>query len=301
MALATHQPPRTTVSALVREARPKQWLKNLLVFVAPVAAGVVGEWAASWRAVVAFAAMTAAASGTYFWNDIADVEADRRHPVKRWRPVAVGEVSPALARVVGAALMAGALVLAALTGRWPAVAVVAAYLVVTAAYSLGLKRVPVAELLVVAAGFVLRALAGAAAVGVSVSAWALLCITFGSLFLVAGKRYAELLEFGANAGVVRRALEAYTVSTLRRVLTAAAAGTAITYCLWVFARTGATGHEPPIYQLSVVPVAFALLRYRAVLDSGGGAAPEEVVLSDRPLAVLGAIWIAMVVLSATVG
>jgi decaprenyl-phosphate phosphoribosyltransferase len=289
------------VGALVREARPKQWLKNLLVFVAPIAAGVLNEWPSLWRALVAFVAMTAAASGTYFWNDIVDVDSDRRHPVKRWRPVAAGEVPVPLARAVGAALMAAALVLAALTGRRLTVGVVAAYLAVTVAYSLRLKRVPVVDLLVVAAGFVLRALAGAAAVDVPLSGWPLLCISFGSLFIVAGKRYAELLEFGADASAVRPGLDAYTTSTLRRVVTMAAVATVAAYSLWVFAKAGAVGHEPPVYQLSVVPVAFALLRYRAVLEDGGGGAPEEVVLSDRPLAVLGAIWIAMVVLSATLG
>src|SRR5262249_21144969 len=159
------------------------------------------------------------------------VDSDRRHPVKRWRPVAAGEVSVPVARVVGAALMGAALVLGALTGRWLTVAVVAAYLVVTVAYSLVLKRVPVVDLLVVAAGFVLRALAGAVAVDVPLSGWPLLCISFGSLFIVAGKRYAELLEFGDDAPAVRPALDAYTVSTLRRVLTMAGVATVVTYSL----------------------------------------------------------------------
>jgi decaprenyl-phosphate phosphoribosyltransferase len=244
--------------------------------------------------------MAAAASGTYFWNDVLDVDADRRHPIKRARPVAAGQVALPLARVVGTLLMAAAVLLATLTGRWVTVVVVASYLTVTMAYSLGLKRLAVVDLATVAAGFVLRALAGAAAAAVPLSGWPLLCISFGSLFIVAGKRYSELLEFGDEAGAVRPALDSYTLTSLRLVLTVAAAGTALAYCGWVLAKVGAAGHEPPIYQLSVVPVAFALVRYRGVLEAGGGGAPEEVVLSDRPLAVLGAIWIVMVVLSTTV-
>jgi decaprenyl-phosphate phosphoribosyltransferase len=300
MALATHRPPAPTATALVREARPKQWLKNLLVFLAPGAAGVLGEWPSLWRTVVVFLSMSAAASGTYFLNDVVDVDADRRHPSKCRRPVAAGGISLSRARAMSAMLMTAALVLAALTGRWETVTVVAAYLAVTVGYSVALKRIAIVDLLTVAAGFVLRAVAGAVAVAVPLSAWSLLCVSFGSLFIVAGKRYAELLEFGDNAIVMRASLDAYTVAFLRRVLAIAAAGTAVTYCLWVFAKTGAAAHEPPLYQLSAVPVAVALLRYRTMVETGSGGAPEDVVLADRPLAVLGAIWIALVVLSATV-
>ena len=216
--------------------------------------------------------MTAAAGGTYFWNDIVDVDSDRRHPIKRWRPVAAGEVSVPLARIVGVALMAAALVLAALTGRWLTMAVVAAYLLVTVAYSLLLKRVPVVDLLVVAAGFVLRALAGAAAVDVPLSGWPLLCISFGSLFIVAGKRYAELLEFGDDA--VRGATGARRLHRVDLATGVDDGGRRHRRdVLPVGLRQGgAAGHEPAVYQLSVVPVAFALLRYRVVLEAGGGGA-----------------------------
>jgi decaprenyl-phosphate phosphoribosyltransferase len=154
---------------LLREARPKQWLKNVLVFAAPGAAGVLNEWPSLWRTIVAFFAMCAAASGTYYLNDIADVESDRRHPRKRYRPIAAGTIPLPLARATAFVLLAGSIVLAVITLRWELVVVVAVYIAVTVAYSMSLKHIAVVDLVAVAAGFVLRAVAGAVAVNVPMS------------------------------------------------------------------------------------------------------------------------------------
>ncbi len=148
--------------ALLRESRPKQWLKNILVFAAPGAAGVLDEGHNLILTVVAFVSFCFAASGIYIWNDLLDVDADRRHPTKRNRPIASGELSVGVARVAGVAFPIIALALAAATGRWQTVAVVATYIVITIAYTLHLKHVPVVDLVTVAAGFVLRAAAGVA-------------------------------------------------------------------------------------------------------------------------------------------
>jgi len=184
------------LKALLRESRPKQWLKNVLVFAAPGAAGVLDEGDNLLLAVLAFASFCFAASGIYIWNDLLDVDADRRHPTKRNRPIASGELSIGAARIAGVAFPIIAIALAAATGRWQTVAVVATYIVITIAYTLRLKHVPVVDLVTVASGFVLRAAAGAVAVDVPMSRWFVLCITFGSLFIVVGKRYAELNEVG---------------------------------------------------------------------------------------------------------
>ena len=277
-------------SALVRTARPKQWLKNILVFAAPGAAGVLDEWPEFGFTLLAFASFCMAASGIYVWNDLLDVDADRRHPTKCTRPIAAGELSITAARVAGVVLPVLGLLLAALTGRWQTVAVVGVYLVITIAYTIRLKHVAVVDLVTVAAGFVLRAAAGAAAVDVPMSRWFVLCITFGSLFIVVGKRYAELNELGDGAGT-RATLEVYTIGYLRIMLAVSLAGVLISYCVWAFETAEASSSEWPFYELSIVPMLMALMRYLLVLEDGEGAAPEEVFASDRLLQLLGLCWV----------
>ena len=278
------------LSALLRESRPKQWLKNILVFAAPGAAGVLDEGDNLVLALVAFVSFCFAASGIYIWNDLLDVEADRRHPTKRTRPIASGQLSIPVARIAGVVFPIIALVLAAFTGRWQTVAVIATYIVITIAYTLHLKHVPVVDVVTVAAGFVLRAAAGAVAVDVEMSNWFVLCITFGSLFIVVGKRYAELNEVGEDAGT-RATLEEYSVGYLRIMLSVSLAGVLISYCVWAFETSTASGSDWPLYELSIVPMLMALMRYLLVLEKGGGAAPEEVFASDRLLLLLGFCWI----------
>ena len=278
------------LSALLRESRPKQWLKNLLVFAAPGAAGVLDQGDNLLLAVLAFVSFCFAASGIYIWNDLLDVEADRRHPTKRNRPIASGALSVGAARVAGVAFPIIALGFAAATGRWQTVAVVATYIVITIAYTLRLKHVPVVDVVTVAAGFVLRAAAGAVAVDVPMSRWFVLCITFGSLFIVVGKRYAELNEVGNEAGT-RATLEVYSVGYLRILLSMSLAGVLISYCVWAFETSAAADSGWPLYELSIVPMLMALMRYLLVLEEGGGAAPEEVFAGDRLLQFLGLCWV----------
>jgi decaprenyl-phosphate phosphoribosyltransferase len=293
MTMAPERSEPSLAAIVTREARPRQWLKNVLVFAAPAAAGVLRDETSLWRVVLAFAAMCAAASGAYFLNDIADVESDRRHPVKRFRPVAAGDLSLATAAAIGVGLLGTALLLAALTSRWPLVLVVAAYIAITMAYSAVLKHIAVVDLVAVAMGFVLRAVAGAVAADVSMSNWFLLCISFGSMFIVTGKRYAELLQFGPDAVHMRPSLDAYNVAFLRLVIGVSATVTVLSYCLWAFDKADATGFSWPVYQLSIVPVVTALARYGVILETGRGGAPEEVFLSDRTLQAVGAVWIAL--------
>jgi len=281
----------TLAHELVREARPKQWIKNLLVFAAPGAAGVLDNGPALWRTIVTFVALCLAASGTYFLNDVADVEVDRQHPAKRNRPIAAGTVPVPLATVVGVGLLVGSLVVGASTGRWQVVVVVAIYIALTLAYSAWLKHIAVVDIVTVATGFVLRAIAGAVAVDVPMSNWFLICISFGSLFIVTGKRYAELVEFGPDAGALRPSLDGYSVTYLRFVLGVAASVTLLSYCLWAFEKARVADTSWPMYQLSIVPMATALLRYGLVLERGHGGAPEEVFISDRALQALAVIWL----------
>lgn len=279
------------MNALLRTARPKQWLKNVLVFAAPGAAGVLDQPSELGKTLLVFVAFCLGASGTYFWNDILDVEADRAHPTKSQRPIAAGLVGLPTARAVGTLLPVLALGVAASTGRWQPVAVIAAYMAITLSYSAVWKHVAVVDLVAIASGFVLRAVAGAEAVDVPMSTWFVLVTTFGSLFVVTGKRYAEAVELGEGAHEVRVTLGDYTEGYLRFVLAVTCGGALVSYCVWAFETKELAGSDLPYYELSIVPMMTAFLRYALVLDQGAGAAPEEVFGRDRVLQVLGVTWV----------
>ncbi|HVA73408.1 MAG TPA: decaprenyl-phosphate phosphoribosyltransferase [Acidimicrobiales bacterium] len=285
--------------ALVLTARPKQWAKNVLVFAAPGAAGVLNHGGPLARALEAFALFCAVSSGTYFLNDALDVRADREHPTKRFRPVAAGLIKVRTALVTGAALMAVAIGVGVAL-RWRLGLVLGIYVLVQFAYSLYLKHQPIFDLVSVAAGFVLRAIAGAVAIPVPVSQWFLIVATFGSLLMVTGKRVAEHAELGDDRGAHRATLDAYSPAFLRTVLAIAAGGAIIGYALWAFSLQTATLHhhnDAIWYQLSTVPVFIALLRYTFLVEAGHGAKPEDLVLSDRPLQVLGLCWVVLFALA----
>jgi decaprenyl-phosphate phosphoribosyltransferase len=281
------------IHALWRTARPRQWGKNVLVFAAPGAAGVLNNGRDLGLTVLAFVAFCLAASGIYFWNDVLDVESDRAHPAKRFRPIAAGIVPLAVGRVVGTLLALAALAVAAGTGRWQTVAVVGVYIVTTMAYSAWLKHVAVIDLVTIASGFVLRAAGGAVAVDVPMSQWFVLCTVFGSMFIVTGKRYAELREMGDAAPSTRSTLADYNIGFLRIALTVSCGAALVSYCQWAFETKELSGQDWPFYELSIVPMLTALLRYALVLEQGHGGAPEEVFASDRVLQVLGGLWAVM--------
>jgi decaprenyl-phosphate phosphoribosyltransferase len=275
--------------ALFRQARPKQWVKNLLVFAAPGAAGVLDDGSSLWRAVVTFVAFCLASSGTYFWNDLLDADNDRNHPTKQHRPIASGAIPVATGRVTGSILLATGIALAATT-RWQTAVVVAGYVVLTSLYSVLLKHVAVVDLVAVAAGFVLRAVAGAVATDVQMSKWFSLTTSFASLFIVTGKRYAELRDLGDDAQT-RSTLDDYSLGFLRIVLSVSCGAALVTYCIWAFDTPEVAGSTWPFYELSIIPMGTALLRYTLILEQGHGAAPEEIFAHDRVLQILGLIWL----------
>jgi decaprenyl-phosphate phosphoribosyltransferase len=288
----------TTAVGLVRGTRPAQWTKNLLVFAAPVAAGVITERQMAVDTTLAFVAFCGASAGTYLLNDARDVDADRNHPTKRLRPVASGQVSVASAYVAGVALLVGSVVLGAAVA--PALGwTIVGYLALTTVYSFGLKTVPVVDLVAVAAGFVLRAVAGAAATGVPLSQWFLLVTSAGALLMVTAKREAELArhhrsDADPNERPTRAVLESYTPGFLTSVRTMAAGLMLIAYCLWAFEGgpgDGIEGTGTALWlQLSVVPFAVAVLRYVLLADAGAGERPERLMLTDTVLVASGATW-----------
>ena len=283
---------------LLRGMRPAQWIKNLLVFMAPAAAGVLGHWHTTVRVIGAFLVFCVVASGTYLVNDVLDADSDRFHPTKRLRPVASGALRPRVALGTGVGLVAIGIGAALAIGPWGFAVVVASYVGLSIAYSLRLKREPVVELAVVAAGFVLRAIAGGVVAQVHLSNWFLVFTSFAALFVVTGKRYAEHARLGRERGVHRAVLDEYTESFLRSILIIAASVTVATYCLWAFDRTGlrAAGHHVVWIELTVIPLVLSVLHIFRLLDAGHGGEPEQLVLRDHVLQLYAGLWLGLVVL-----
>lgn len=281
--------------AAIVAMRPRQWLKNVLVFAAPLAAGSIFQPEVLVPSLLAFVAFCLISSSTYLINDIRDVDADRTHPVKRNRPIPAGELPIVVAGTEAVILAVLALGLA----LWVNVAlfgIVAAYAVFTLAYSLFFKHEPVIELALLAMGFLLRAIAGGAAAELPISPWFLIVAGFGSLFMAAGKRFSELertiRDHGDASGAARRSLSGYTPAYLRFVWGTAAAVTITGYCLWAF-EVGLGETSFPFAEWSVLPFVLAILRYAVDVDAGEAEAPEEVVLQDRVLQVLGLVWLVL--------
>jgi decaprenyl-phosphate phosphoribosyltransferase len=287
---AVDSPRPSLLLAVIRTARPKQWLKNLLVVAAPGAAGVLTHPDEIARTAVAFVALCLAASGTYFLNDALDADADRSHPTKRNRPVASGQLTTGFAKVMAGVLIVVGIGVAAPINGGQLAAVVGGYAVLTISYSLWLKHEPVVDLGAVAAGFVLRAVAGGVAANVPISNWFLIVAGAGSLFIVTGKRHAEQVTLGADSGAHRATLEEYSPGFLGLVRSVGASVTITAYCLWAF-EVGHRVGDVLWFRASIVPFVLAMLRYAHIIEQGGGGAPEEIVFEDRVLQVLGVLWL----------
>jgi decaprenyl-phosphate phosphoribosyltransferase len=278
---------------LVRATRPRQWVKNGLVVAVPVAAGEILHADVVAATVLAFVAFTLTSAGIYLVNDVRDVAEDRRHPTKRFRPVAAGVVPPRLAAVVGGGLVAGG-VLTGLLALSPQFAlVIACYAALSLAYCLWLRDQAVVDLGIIAAGFLLRAMAGGVASDLPMSVWFLLVASFGSLFIAAGKRFSEIRTVTTDEPT-RRSLASYSESYLRFVWGFAASVTITTYGLWAFEMQEA--NDEIWAPLSLAPFVLGVLRYAMDIDLGTAGTPEDIAFSDRVLQGLGAIWLLFVVL-----
>ncbi|MFI2375159.1 decaprenyl-phosphate phosphoribosyltransferase [Streptomyces sp. NPDC018964] len=285
---------------LLLTARPKQWVKNVLVIAAPAAAGELFSVHALTRLALVFVLFTACAAAVYLVNDARDADADRAHPVKCRRPVAAGQVPVPAAYAAGAALGVLAPVVAARLCPPEAAALLTAYLVMQLAYCVSLKHVLVVDLVVVTTGFVMRAVIGGLALGIPLSRWFLITTGFGALFMVAAKRYSEAVRMTGKEGATRALLTEYTTGYLRFVWQLAAGVAVLGYCLWALEEGSGVPHAGvlPWRQLSVVAFVLAVLRYAVFADRGTAGEPEDVVLGDRALAVIGLVWAAMYALAA---
>jgi decaprenyl-phosphate phosphoribosyltransferase len=281
-------PPKNLASGIVKALRPRQWVKNLLVLVAPLFA-LGGDVHYDYRDVVikvgiAFVAFSLAASSIYLINDARDVEADRAHPTKRFRPIAAGVVPEPLAYTLAVTLAVASLVIAWFTTPNLAL-VIAIYIAIQLAYCFGLKHQAVLDICIVSSGFLIRAIAGGAAADIPLSQWFLLVMAFGSLFMAAGKRYAELQLAERTGAKIRKSLESYTSTYLRFVWTLSATAVVVCYGLWAFERDRIT--DGSWFAISMVPFTIAILRYAVDVDGGMAGEPEDIVLRDRVLQLLG--------------
>ena len=281
------------VRALIRTMRPKQWIKNSFVFAA-IAFSEGRLWTqpeSIMLACGAFAVFSLAASAIYLINDPAAVEKDRAHPHKRHRPLASGELPGHVAGVASVILLVVALIGAALLdsreGFDPGLLIVIAiYLLVQGLlYTYWLKHLVILDVFTIAAGFVLRAIAGAVVLDIGITPWLLICMGSLALFLGLGKRRAELVLLEGSAGSHRKILDEYSLPMLDQMLSLVTALTLMAYTLFTFSATTLPREPYPVMLTTVPFVVYAIFRYLYLIHHrGGGGSPEELVLRDRPLA-----------------
>lgn len=273
--------------ALIRAMRPRQWVKNLLVFAPFLFAQEFHHEGRLLRVVAIFTIFTLLASGVYLVNDIADRESDRLHPKKRFRPIASGDVSVGLASVTAVLSIVGAL-----AWLWfglaskPLMVTCVTYLVIQALYTWRLKHMVILDVLCIASGFVLRLLAGGTAAWVRQSQWILLCTIFLSLFLALAKRRHEVATLGEDARHHRAALAGYPLALLDQLISVATGAALVSYTLYAFDEGVMARHgwDWPLLGLTVPFVIYGLFRYLyLVYREGIGGSPTEVLLTDRAI------------------
>jgi 4-hydroxybenzoate polyprenyltransferase len=279
------RPRRSPARAAFIALRPRQWLKNLLLFAGIVFAAELRDPTRWLEAVAAFGAYCAASSAAYLVNDLRDAEADRQHPVKRRRPIARGELGPRAAVALSGVLAVAALALGAALGP-ASVGCLLGFAGLQAAYTLCLKHVVLVDVLVIAALFVIRAAAGAIAVDVRISPWLLVCTALLALFLALGKRRAELVLVGADRTPGRVVLQGYSLALVDQLLAAVAGATIVAYAVYTV-----TARDSYALVATVPFVVFGLFRYLQLLHRhDAGEEPENVLLGDLPILVTVAAW-----------
>ena len=289
------RPRRSAGRAALVSLRPRQWSKNLLLFAGIVFAAKLGDAGRWLEAAAVFAAYCSASSAAYLVNDLRDAAHDRLHPVKRDRPIPLGELPTERALLLSAALAAGALAIAAVLG-FASLLFLLGFFGLQLAYSLGLKHVVVVDVSIISALFVIRAAAGAAAVDVRISPWLLVCTALLALFLGLAKRRGELVLVGADEAPGRPVLDGYSLGLVDRLLYAGAAATAGAYAAYAV-----TAHSTWM-ALTIPFVVGGLVRYLVLVHRDDlGEEPEHLLLADRVILACVAAWalLSAVVLAVT--
>ncbi len=275
---------------LLISLRPGQWTKNLFVFAALVFAERLGDIESVLKAVIAFFVFCALSSTVYLVNDVLDREQDRRHPLKARRPIASGELSPTLALAAAAVVGIAAMIAASALG-WQFFQTAAAYVVLLIAYSAFLKHIVILDVLTIAAGFTLRAAAGAAAIAVPMSHWLLVCTTLLALFIALSKRRHELTLLTDTAIDHRPILSDYTPYLLDQMISVVTASTLIAYVFYTISPETTAKFGTDLLSLTIPFPLYGIFRYLFLVhlrDKGGS--PAELVVNDRPLLLCVGLW-----------
>ena len=284
----------SVILGLIRACRPKQWTKNGLVFFGLIFALKLTDPHLVLRAVAAFAVFCAASSGVYLFNDLADSENDRQHPKKMHRPLAARVILPVHAIVLGVVLFVGAVAGGFALGTTFGLLTVL-YIVLTSAYSIRLKHVVLIDAFVLAAGFVIRAAAGAIVVNVPISPWLYVCTVLASLFLALGKRRSEIVTLSHDAKHHRKILDEYSIPLLDQLIVIVTSATVMAYSLYTFSAENLPADHSMM--LTIPFVLYGLFRYMYLmhLRSGGGS-PEDALLGDPPLLTSAVLWMVTAVM-----
>lgn len=289
-------PPRSTVALIFVSLRPEQWTKNLFVFAGLLFGKQLTNGRAVLLSVFAFAIFCALSGAVYLFNDVADQDADRAHPLKRRRPVASGQLAGRTALMTGAVLGLVAIG-GALQISQDLALVAATYLILLMAYSAALKHVVIVDVLMIAAGFVLRATAGAVVVGVPISQWLLVCTTLLALFLALSKRRHELTLLAEGATTHRRILGEYSPYLLDQMISVVTASTLMAYSFYATSPETASKFGTERLAWTIPFVLYGIFRYLYLVhQKRGGGSPAAMLLADRPLLACVALWAVSVML-----
>ena len=280
---------REMLKAIIRAMRPRQWPKNVFIFAALVFDEQLTQKEPLLRTIAGFVLLCLISSAVYLLNDIADVESDRQHPTKRNRPIAAGQLSIPLALVLAIAMAAFAL--AAGFALEPSFGwIITLYFVINLLYSLWLKHKPIIDVMIIAAGFVLRVAAGVVLIEVArFSPWLYVCTTLLALIIGFGKRRAEIILLADGANAHRKVLDGYTIGFLDQLIVVVSATTIMAYSLYTFSALNLPSNH--LMMLTIPFVIYGVFRYLYLIhveDAGG--APEELILSDRPLLATLIFW-----------
>ncbi len=279
------------ITEILKSLRPKQWIKNFFIFAALLFSQNLLNMPLLLKTMGAFVAFCLASSAHYIFNDLRDIEEDRRHPIKCQRPLASGRLkkAPAIAAlfVIGAA---GLALSAAID--LPFLVIVLVYLVLQTLYSIWLKHIVIVDIFVVAAGFVIRVVAGGLAIRVELSSWLLICTILLSLFLAMGKRRHELVLLGANAATHRPILKEYNIYLLDQMISVVTASTLVAYCLYTISEETVAKFGTRNLLFTVPFVLYGIFRYLYLIhQKAEGGSPEALIIQDKPLLVDILLWI----------
>ncbi len=284
----------SAVRGLLVSLRPQQWVKNTLLFGGLIFSRSLMHWTTVRLSLCAFAIFCMASSGVYLLNDLCDVEADRRHPLKRFRPLAAGKFSLNVARGAMGVLLLGSALLALLLRPAFALTLVV-YLLLNVAYSLGLKRVVILDVMAIALGFVLRAVAGAVVIGVTASPWLVLCTLMLALLMSFGKRRHELNLLEGEAHNHRQSLDGYSIQFLDLMMTISAGAAVVTYALYTMADETVARFNSHSLVLTVPFVLYGIFRYLFLVHKRmEGGDPARLLVTDMPTLINVGLWVVVV-------